>query len=107
MTYIVTQVANTRPAGRIQPSTCFIRPGTVFLPSGSAELSLNCSGVATFVQSYNYIRPFEGNLEADVAPSGSEFDTPVLEASKYRRSQNHQQKPRTLESEAAPHMDSQ
>ena len=78
MTYIVTQVANTRPAGRIQPSTCFIRPGTVFLPSGSAELSLNCSGVATFVQSYNYIRPFEGNLEADVAPGGSEFDTPVL-----------------------------
>ena len=26
----------------------------------------------------NYIRPFEGNRETDVAPSENEFDTPVL-----------------------------
>lgn len=25
------------------------------------------------------MRPFEGNHEADVAPGGNEFDTPVLE----------------------------
>ena len=27
----------------------------------------------------NYIRPFEGNHEADVAPGENEFDIPVLE----------------------------
>ena len=26
-----------------------------------------------------YIRPFEGNLEADVAPGENEFDTPALD----------------------------
>ena len=29
----------------------------------------------------NYIRPFEGNLEADVAPSENEFNTPALDPS--------------------------
>ena len=42
-----SQVANTRPAGQTRPSTpCFIWPSTLFLPSGRAELSLNCQGVA-------------------------------------------------------------
>ena len=27
----------------------------------------------------NYIRPFEGNCKADVAPGGNVFDTPALE----------------------------
>ena len=27
----------------------------------------------------NYIRPFEGNRETDVAPSENEFDTPALQ----------------------------
>ena len=31
-----------------------------------------------FIQSENYIQPFEGNREADVAPGENEFDTPVL-----------------------------
>ena len=31
------------------------------------------------MQSWNYIRLFEGNREADVAPSENEFDTPELE----------------------------
>ena len=35
------QVANTRPAGPIQPSTLFHLASTVFLPGGSTELSLN------------------------------------------------------------------
>ena len=30
------------------------------------------------MQSQNYIRPFEGNLEADVAPGENEFDTPAV-----------------------------
>ena len=33
------------------PPPCFIWPGTLFLPSSSAELSLNCYGVVTFIQS--------------------------------------------------------
>ena len=39
----MSQVANTRPS-RAEPSPppCFIRPGTLFLPGGSAELSLDC-----------------------------------------------------------------
>ena len=65
-------MANTRPMGRI-------RPGTLLLPGGSAMLSLNCSGVVTFTQSQSYIRPFEGNREADVAPGENEFDAPVLD----------------------------
>ena len=32
------QVANTRPAGRIRPSTLFYPAGTLFLPKGSAKL---------------------------------------------------------------------
>ena len=32
------KVANTRPAGRLGPPPCFIWPGILFLPSGSAEL---------------------------------------------------------------------
>ena len=75
------QAANTRPAGPSGPPPCFIRPGTLFLPGGSTRLSLTCKGVVTFVQSSNYIRPFEGNQEADVAPSENEFDTPALEYS--------------------------
>ena len=39
---IRAQVANTGPVGRIWPPPCFIRPSTMFLPSGSSELSLNC-----------------------------------------------------------------
>ena len=62
------QVANPR-------STGWIRLGPLFLPGGSAELLLNCSGVVTFIQSWNYIRPSEGNREADVAPCENEFDT--------------------------------
>ena len=30
------------------------------------------------MQSYNDIRPFEGNRKADVAPSENELDTPAL-----------------------------
>ena len=30
------------------------------------------------LKSWNYIRPFEGNCEADVAPHENEFDTPHL-----------------------------
>ena len=29
--------------------------------------------------SWNYLRPFEGNHETDVAPGENEFDTPGLE----------------------------
>ena len=32
------QGANTRPAGQTRPPPCFIWPGTLFLPSSSAEL---------------------------------------------------------------------
>ena len=31
-----------------------------------------------FIKSYSHIQPFEGNLEADVAPGENEFDTPDL-----------------------------
>ena len=31
------------------------------------------------MQSKNYIWPFEGNREADVAPGENEFDTPALD----------------------------
>ena len=34
--------------------------------------------MVTFTQSYNYIRPFEGNREGDVAPGDNEFDSPAL-----------------------------
>ena len=30
------------------------------------------------MQPWNYIWPFEGNCEADVAPGENEFDTPAL-----------------------------
>ena len=60
------------------PPPCFIWPGTLFLPSGSAKLLAPSEGVVTFIQSYNYIQPFEGNCEADVAPCENEFDTPDL-----------------------------
>ena len=30
------------------------------------------------MQCWNYIRPFEGNREAGVAPGENEFDTPAL-----------------------------
>ena len=30
------------------------------------------------VKELNYIRPFEGNHEADVAPGKNDFDTPTL-----------------------------
>ena len=33
----------------------------------------------TFIESYSYTQPFEGNREADVAPGENEFDTPGLE----------------------------
>ena len=71
-------MANTRPTGLIWPSALFYAPSTLFLPGGRAEISLNCYGVVTFIQSSNYIWPFEGNLEADVAPGENEFDTPAL-----------------------------
>ena len=77
-------MANTRPAsriwpsGQILPSTLFYPAGTLFLPGGSAKLPAPSSGVVTFMQSYNYIRPFEGNRKADVAPSENELDTPAL-----------------------------
>ena len=32
------------------------------------------------MQSWNYIRHFEGNREADVAPGENEFDTPGLDS---------------------------
>ena len=32
-----SQVANPRPMGQIRPSPCFIQPGILFLPGGSAE----------------------------------------------------------------------
>ena len=38
----------------------------------------------------SYIRPFEGNLKADVAPGENEFDTPALkesESTPFRRFQ--------------------
>lgn len=35
-------LADLRPAGRIRPPPRFMRPGTLFVPSGSAGLSLNC-----------------------------------------------------------------
>ena len=37
--------------GESGPPPCFILPSTLFLPGGSAELSLNCSGAVTFTQS--------------------------------------------------------
>ena len=36
-----SQVVNTRPAGRIQPSTSFYPAQPLFLPGGSAKLLLN------------------------------------------------------------------
>ena len=60
------------------PPPCFIWPSTLFLPGGSADLSLHCQGVVTFILSYNYIWLFEGNYKADVAPGENEFDTPEL-----------------------------
>ena len=43
------------------------------------QLLLNCEEAVTFIPSSNYIRPFEGKREADVAPSENEFDTIVLD----------------------------
>ena len=45
------QVANTGPRAESGPPPCFIRPCTLFLPGGSAELSLNQYGVVTCIQS--------------------------------------------------------
>lgn len=38
---------------------------------------LHRSLTVAFIQSQNYIRAFEGNREADVAPGEKEFDTPA------------------------------
>ena len=35
---LIARAADTRPAGRIRPSTLFYSPGSLFLPGGSAEL---------------------------------------------------------------------
>ena len=47
----MAQVTTTRLMGRIRPPPCYIRPGTLLLPGGSAEPSLNCSGAVTCTQS--------------------------------------------------------
>ena len=69
-------MANTRPAGRIQPSTLFYLARHLVSTGSSTELLAPSEGAVTFIQSSNYIWPFEGNLEADMAPSENEFDTP-------------------------------
>lgn len=66
------QVAKTRPTGGIQPSTCFILLGTLFLP-----------GVLPLVKEQLYIytvfklhSALWGNREAEVDPSENDFDIP-------------------------------
>ena len=62
------------------PPPCFICPALCFylvaVPSSRLGESY-IKGVVTLIQSSNDIQPFEGNCEADVAPSENEFDTPV------------------------------
>ena len=74
-----TQVANTRPTGRIGPSTLFYL-AQYLVSTRQQRWALAYLLRSSYIYTVpNYIRPFEGNHEADVAPRENEFDTPALE----------------------------
>ena len=76
--YPRAQAANTRPAGRIRPSVSFYLARHLVSTWRQHEVLPYLLRSSYFIQSKNYIRPFEGNREADVAPGENEFDTSAL-----------------------------
>ena len=76
--YIAHRWQTQGPWAESSPAPCFIQPGTLFLPSGSAELSLNCYGIVTLYSPKTIFGPLKATSRLIWPPVKTSL-TPLIE----------------------------